>query len=95
MDATLDADSRPLSEKIADASPAPSEASEITERSAAVRAAVLSLPEDQRQAIVLFEYEGLSHEEIGRVMSCTPKAVEARLYRARAALREKLSRLLA
>jgi len=83
-----------LSERIHDPGPQPSEATEITERSGAVRDAVLSLPEDQRQAIVLFEYEGLSHEEISRVMKCTTKSVEARLYRARAALREKLRKWL-
>jgi RNA polymerase sigma-70 factor (ECF subfamily) len=94
MDLTTDADSKPLSEKVHDASPQPAEAAEITERSHAVRTAVLSLPDDQRQAIVLFEYEGLSHGEIARVMSCTPKSVEARLYRARAALRDKLRKWL-
>jgi len=61
-----------------------------TETAAAVRDAVLSLPEEQRQAIVLSEYEGLSHEEIGQITKCSPKAVESRLYRARAILREKL-----
>jgi len=94
LDAAPAEDNRALSERIHDPGPQPSEATEITERSGAVRDAVLSLPEDQRQAIVLFEYEGLSHEEISRVMKCTAKSVEARLYRARAALREKLRKWL-
>jgi RNA polymerase sigma-70 factor (ECF subfamily) len=84
----------PLSDQLSDAKPTPDEGAQSSERAAAVQAAVLSLPDDQRQTVVLFEYEGLSHEEIGRVMRCSPKAVESRLYRARAVLREKLKRLL-
>jgi len=95
MDAAEGSDAKSLGEKIFDPRPDPGKESEIGERCAAVRDAVLSLPDDQRQALVLFEYEGLSHDEIARVMTCTPKAVEARLYRARAALRAKLEKLLA
>lgn len=58
-------------------------AREIGER---VAAAVASLPADQRMVVVLAEYEGLSYKEIGVVMECSVKSVEARLYRARHAL---------
>jgi RNA polymerase sigma-70 factor (ECF subfamily) len=94
MDAADDSDERPLSEKIFDSKPNPGQEMELAERSASVKEAVLSLPDDQRQAIVLFEYEELSHEEIAQVVGCTSKAVEARLYRARGILREKLRKLL-
>jgi RNA polymerase sigma-70 factor (ECF subfamily) len=94
MDAIDIEDGKPLSERIADSRPDAAAALETAERAAAVRSAVLSLPEDQRQAVVLSEYEGLSHQEIGEVMGCTAKAVEARLYRARAELRIKLKALL-
>jgi len=94
MDAVDDLDEKSLGEKIFDSRPSPGQAIENSERSAAVRDAVLSLPTDQRQVIVLFEYEGLSHEEIAHVVGCTSKAVESRLYRARGTLREKLKRLL-
>lgn len=94
IDAANDLDDKPLGEKIPDSRHDPSREVEISERSTAIREAVLSLPNDQRQAIVLFEYEGLSHEEIAQVVGCTPKAVETRLYRARATLREKLKKLL-
>lgn len=67
------------------------ERAETAERAEAVRAAVAALPAPLRTAIILAEYEGLSHEEIGRVLHCSAKAVESRLYRARAALREKLA----
>jgi len=57
----------------------------------AIAAAVRSLPEDQRTALVLAEYEGLPQAEIGGVMHCSAKAVESRLYRARQSLRSKLA----
>ena len=62
--------------------------------SIAVRAAIAELPEDLRLAVVLFEYQDLSHIEIAEIVGTTPKAVETRLYRARAVLRERLGRWL-
>ncbi|YCM43213.1 sigma-70 family RNA polymerase sigma factor [Verrucomicrobiaceae bacterium 227] len=59
-----------------------------------IRQAVQALPHDLRTAILLFEYENLSYAEIARVLACTPKTVETRLYRARQILREKLTPLL-
>lgn len=64
------------------------------ERAEAVRAAIAALPLDLRTAIILAEYENLSHVEIGAALGCTAKAVEGRLHRGRAVLREKLSRWL-
>lgn len=47
-----------------------------------------SLPGDQRAAIVLQSLEGLSGPEIARILGITEGAVEQRLVRARATLRE-------
>lgn len=58
------------------------------ERATAVREAVAALPRELREALVLFEYEQLSHAEIAATLGCTTKAVEARLYRAREKLRQ-------
>lgn len=55
--------------------------------------AVARLPEDQRAAIVLAEYEGMSVRQIAAIMSCSGKSVEARLYRARRFLRKRLAPL--
>lgn len=60
------------------------------ERIESVQAAVAALPLDRRTALVLFEYEGLSMEEIATILGCSPKAVENRLYRARQQLRQTL-----
>ena len=68
------------------------EALERAERAAAVRDAVAALPLDLREALVLFEYEQLSHAEIAVALGCTPKAVETRIYRAREKLRAALKR---
>jgi RNA polymerase sigma-70 factor (ECF subfamily) len=59
-----------------------------------IATAVADLPEDQRTALVLSEYHGLSYAEISEIMSCSAKSVEARLYRAKYALRRRLRFLL-
>jgi RNA polymerase sigma-70 factor (ECF subfamily) len=66
---------------------------EQVERAGAVRDAIAALPVDLREAIVLFEYENLSHAEIAAVVGATPKAVETRIYRAKAQLRSALASL--
>lgn len=60
----------------------------------AVRQAIAQLPEDLREAVLLSEYEEMSHAEIAAALDCTPKAVERRLSRARALLRQALRRWL-
>lgn len=72
----------------------PHERVDHAERVAAVRAAIGALPADLRTAVLLFEYEHLSHAEIATIESTTPKAIETRLYRARQRLRKSLSRFL-
>ncbi len=65
---------------------------EQQERVAAVRAAVAALPLELREALVLFEYEGLGQAEIAEAVGATPKAVEARVARAKEKLRAALRR---
>ena len=55
-----------------------------------VREAVLSLPPLQREALILFEYEGLSLNEVAEVAGTDAGAIKARLYRAREGLRRML-----
>ena len=57
---------------------------------AQVRNAVFSLPALQREALVLFEYEGLSLNEIAAVVDADVGAIKARLYRARESLKRML-----
>ena len=65
---------------------------EQAERAAAVRDAIAALPLELREAIVLFEYEQLSHAEIAATVGATAKAVETRIYRAKEKLRAALKR---
>lgn len=58
----------------------------------AVRNALERLPERQREAVVLKQYEGLSYVEIATAMGTTVSAVESLLHRAMVALREDLLR---
>jgi RNA polymerase sigma-70 factor (ECF subfamily) len=55
-----------------------------------VRVAVLSLPENQRLALVLFRFEGLSYQEVGEVMGLGCAAVKSLMNRAKTNLRERL-----
>lgn len=59
-----------------------------------VNAAIESLPEDLRQAIVLREIEGLAYEEIASVMNCPIGTVRSRIFRAREAIAQRLRPLL-
>ena len=56
-----------------------------------VREAVFSLPPLQREALILFEYEGLSMSEVAEIAGTDVGAVKGRLYRAREGLRRILS----
>ena len=74
-----------------DGSASASERLVAEERAVEVRAAIESLLEELRTPLILSEYEGLSHAEIGAVLACSAKAVETRLYRARNHLRKRLA----
>ena len=65
------------------------------ERSALVQRAVADLPPLQKEALILFEYEELSLEEIATIAEIEVGAVKARLHRARESLRQRLAPLLA
>lgn len=56
-----------------------------------IRKAVAELPEKYRVPIVLFHQNGLSYEEITKVLNEPMTIVKNRIYRARLMLREKLS----
>ena len=53
--------------------------------------AIESLPEHGRVVFLMHDLEGYTHEEIGEVLDIPTGTSKARLFRARAALREKLA----
>lgn len=56
------------------------------ERERWVREAVARLPEPLRVAVVLYDYQGLSHEQVARLAGINPAAARKRYSRALAAL---------
>ncbi len=64
------------------------------ELGAAVAKAVLELPEPQRIAFVLREYHDLDYGEIASALEVDVGTIKSRLSRARAAVRDSLSRAL-
>ncbi len=56
--------------------------------------AIEELPEDLRTAITLRELEGLSYDEIAKIMGCPIGTVRSRIFRAREAINKKLQPLL-
>lgn len=72
----------------------PSHGLELSERQALVHQALNELSEEYRTVLVLKELEGLQYEEIAALVECPVGTVRSRIHRARAELRQKLSRLL-
>jgi len=60
-------------------------------RTELVQAALARLPTDQRTALVLLVYDGLSYREIGAALGKTVRAVDSLLVRAKANVRRTLA----
>lgn len=61
-----------------------------SERKAAVREALQSLPDAYRLPLLMQHYQGMSYREISTALNIPEKTVATRLYRAKTMLREKL-----
>jgi RNA polymerase sigma-70 factor (ECF subfamily) len=61
----------------------PFESSVQSEQSTLVRRAILGLPTDEREAIILREYHGMRYAEIATVCGTTEGAVKARIFKGR------------
>jgi RNA polymerase sigma-70 factor, ECF subfamily len=71
----------------------PAHWAEIRERRDRVRSAVLSLPPEFRETVVLCELEEMSYEEAAQALECPIGTVRSRLHRGRALLLAKLEML--
>jgi RNA polymerase sigma-70 factor (ECF subfamily) len=60
----------------------------------AIDRALQTLPENQRTAIILRRYEGVSYEEIAAILEVSVSSVKSLLFRARTTLREALAEYL-
>ncbi len=90
-----DEDDRPF--EVADESitASPERQAEQNETTAAVRRAIASLPDDQRQVIMLRDIEGFSYDEISEMLSLGIGTVKSRINRARMRLKALLESDLA
>jgi RNA polymerase sigma-70 factor, ECF subfamily len=61
------------------------------EISSAVERAVAALPPLQQESLVLFEYEGVTLEEIAQITGADTGTIKSRLHRARERLRRELA----
>ena len=66
---------------------------EKRERTRQVRAAVLDLPAEFREAVILCELEEMSYEEAAQMTGCPIGTIRSRLHRGRALLMAKLEML--
>ncbi|MGC2848405.1 MAG: sigma-70 family RNA polymerase sigma factor [Candidatus Acidiferrum sp.] len=71
----------------------PARWAELRERREQVRAAVLELPPEFREAVVLCELEEMSYDEAARALACPVGTIRSRLHRGRALLLAKLEML--
>ncbi|MBE0460679.1 MAG: sigma-70 family RNA polymerase sigma factor [Candidatus Aminicenantes bacterium] len=69
----------------------PSANSEKKEINQLVKEAISSLPINQKMAVILQKYEGLSYREISEIMGCSIQAVDSLLQRAKQNLKRKLT----
>lgn len=70
------------------------DAEDVAGRAARVAQALARLPPEQREALVLFECEGFTLEEVAAAQEASLSAVKTRLMRGRARLREHYQGLL-
>ena len=61
------------------------------ELSAIVQEAVRSLPEQQREAVILQRFQGLGYDEIAEALNLSVPAIKSRLHRAKLNLKERLT----
>jgi RNA polymerase sigma-70 factor (ECF subfamily) len=84
---SLDAEDAPM---VADAGANPLQALEEQDLSRQLEQLLDALPENQRRALVLKRFSGLSYQEIGEEMGLSPQAVDGLLKRARQSLKRAL-----
>jgi RNA polymerase sigma factor (sigma-70 family) len=74
--------------------PGPAELAELADLAATIRSAVTQLADGQREAVLLFYLQGLTHREVAAELGISVGAVKARLHQARRALTPALATLV-
>ncbi len=95
LDEPLDDEESSLARDLADGTTrTPDEVVESSSLRDQVWSAIAELSEKLRPVVVLYDLQGLSYEEIARILGCPLGTVKSRLFNARCQLRDKLRRRL-
>ena len=81
----------PIAEDLVDPARSADDAAHARQLGAALAGAIAALPDEQREAIVLRDVEGLSADEAAAIAGVEIGALKSRLHRARTAVRERLA----
>ena len=71
----------------------PDDSVDAARAGARLERAIFSLPEAQREVLLLVAVEGMSHDEAAKILSITAESARQRLSRARSRLAETLSKM--
>ncbi|HRE04928.1 MAG TPA: RNA polymerase sigma factor [Opitutaceae bacterium] len=80
-------------EELPDSTLKPDECAARKDDLAYMQAALLQLPDEQREVLVLHRFQDLQHDEIAVLLGCSVGAVKVRAHRALTALRDVYFRL--
>jgi RNA polymerase sigma-70 factor (ECF subfamily) len=92
---SLDAPGSDAAQSLADPAPSPEQTASNRELATALTQAIDALDPSQREVLVLRDVEGLPALEVAKILGMSVDAVKSRLHRARIAVRDKLTPLLA
>jgi RNA polymerase sigma factor (sigma-70 family) len=70
----------------------PVDTAESEQQSARLKQALMDLPEDKRELLLLSRYQGLKYEQIANVLQCEVGTVKVRVHRALQELKERFHR---
>lgn len=90
LDEEIHVDDGDMQRQIMSDDPLPDELMEKEELRQIISSAIDSLPEEQKLVITLRDIQGLSYDEIARVLDCPAGTVKSRINRARFALKNVL-----
>lgn len=91
IDEDIQTDDGEMKRQVISSDPGPDEAAERSEIRRIVNDAINRLPEEQRVVITLRDLQGMSYEEIARILELPAGTVKSRINRARLALKNMLS----
>lgn len=79
--------------QVAGSGPSAEEAMVAQVRVREIRAAIETLPEKQRAAVLMHKYQGLGYAQISKALDCSESATKSLLFRAYETLRGRLAHL--